>query len=159
MLGGAGALAAFAVEWLVAATGNTARELLDTVATIAVLGAHRTPSKPAHFVPNELGRAGYQIYPVNPVFAGDTLFGREVVATLADLQSPVDLVLVFRRAEHLPAHAEEILALDRLPKAVWFQLGIREDAAAQSLEAQGIMVVQDRCMWVDYRRFKRSRER
>ena len=92
------------------------------------------------------------IRPVNPRFAGSRLHERDTVATLAELTEPTDVIEIFRRPEYLPGHADEILALPWRPKTVWFQLGIRNDAAAEKLARTGIRVVQDRCMMPEHRR-------
>jgi predicted CoA-binding protein len=81
------------------------------------------------------------------------MFGEPVHATLAEL-GRVDLVDVFRRAEDIPAHLSDILAMQPLPTYVWFQLGIRNDAAAAALEAKGITVIQDRCTLADHQRLR-----
>jgi predicted CoA-binding protein len=128
------------------------REILRTARTVAVLGAKADPAAPAHFVPAYLHAQGYRILPVNPTLAGRTLFGEAVRATLADLADPVDVIEIFRRPAHLPDHAGEILALGWRPRAVWFQLGIRHDGAAEALARAGIRVVQDRCMMPEHRR-------
>ena len=119
---------------------------------VAVLGAKRGRSEPAFFVPEYLRERGYSILPVNPTLVGETLFGRAVAPTLADLQQTADVIEVFRRPEHLPGHATEILALPWRPAVVWFQLGIRHDGAAERLARAGIRVVQDRCMMPEHRR-------
>jgi predicted CoA-binding protein len=126
--------------------------ILREARSVAVLGAKAHPSEPAHYVPAYLARAGYRVRPVNPVLTGATIFGEPVTATLADLPEPVDVVEVFRRSEFLPGHATEILALPWRPAAVWFQLGIRNAAAAECLARAGIRVVQDRCMMPEHRR-------
>jgi predicted CoA-binding protein len=90
--------------------------------------------------------------PVNPTIQGRELFGGRVVPTLADLSEAADVIEVFRRPEYLPGHASEILALSWRPRAVWFQLGIRHNAAAERLARAGIQVVQDRCMMPDHQR-------
>jgi len=120
--------------------------------TVAVLGAKAQPAEPAHYVPAYLARHGYRVRPVNPLIAGTRVLEEPVVATLADLPEPVDLIDVFRRPEYLPGHAAEILALPWRPAVVWFQLGIRNDAAAERLAQAGIRVVQDRCMMPEHRR-------
>jgi predicted CoA-binding protein len=126
--------------------------ILREARTVAVLGAKARPSEPAHYVPAYLAREGYRVLPVNPTLAGTTILGEPVVPTLADLPGPVDVVDVFRRPEYLPGHAAEILALPWRPAVVWFQLGIRNDAAAARLARAGIRVVQDRCMMPEHRR-------
>ncbi len=129
------------------------RRVLAEARTVAVLGAHRVASKPAHYVPDYLHGQGYRILPVNPVFAGQTLWGETVRQTLAELGEPVDVVDVFRRSELLATHVADILAMAPRPKLVWLQLGIRNDAIAGELMAAGIEVIQDRCMLADHRRF------
>ena len=131
-------------------TGLT--RILTTARTVAVLGAKAGVDQPAFYVPAYLVARGYRVLPVNPTLAGRSLFGVPVVATLADLAGPVDVIEVFRRPEFLPGHAREILSLPWLPAVVWFQLGIRHDGAAEILARAGITVVQDRCMMPDHRR-------
>ena len=122
------------------------------VRTIAVLGAKGEAGQPAFYVPAYLKTRGYRILPVNPTQAGERILGEPVVATLADLPERVDAIEVFRRPEFLPGHASEILRLPWKPAVVWFQLGIRHDAAAAELARAGIRVVQDRCMMPEHRR-------
>jgi predicted CoA-binding protein len=129
------------------------REALASARVVAVLGAHHEASRPAFYVPEYLREQGYRVVAVNPALAGRELFGALVEAKLADVPGPVDLVDVFRRSELLPGHAAEILAMRPLPKLVWLQQGIRNDAFAKELVAAGIDVVQDRCTLADHRRF------
>jgi predicted CoA-binding protein len=127
--------------------------ILENSPTVAVLGVHSDPSKPAHYVPAYLHAQGYRVIGVNPKLAGQTLFGQPVVAQLSELvglPGGVDLVDVFRRPEFLPGHLSDILALK--PSVVWLQLGIRHDAFAAELAGHGIQVVQDRCTLADHRR-------
>jgi predicted CoA-binding protein len=133
---------------------STIRDILATCPTVAVLGIHTDPEKAAFYVPEYLHDEGYRVIGVNPRFAGDDLFGERVRNTLVEIDEPVDLVDVFRRPEHLPGHVDEILAMNPLPRVVWFQLGIRNNAAAQRLEAAGIRVVQDRCTLADHQRLQ-----
>jgi predicted CoA-binding protein len=130
--------------------------ILREARTVAVLGAKAQPSLPAHYVPAYLAREGYRVLPVNPTLTGSQILGETVVPTLADLPAPADVIDVFRRPEYLPGHATEILALPWRPAAVWFQLGIRNDAAAERLARAGIRVVQDRCMLPEHRRLMKS---
>jgi predicted CoA-binding protein len=127
------------------------RRILEEAKTIAVLGAHSDPSRPAHYVPAYLVEQGYRVVPVYAMLAGGVLFDETVRATLAEVAEPVDVVDVFRRAEAIPDHVGDILAMSPRPKVVWFQLGIRNDAAALELERAGIEVVQDRCTLADHR--------
>jgi predicted CoA-binding protein len=128
------------------------RNVLTQNRVIAVLGANVREEKPAYYVPRYLEGAGYEVHPVNPVYTGRTLFGREVKTKLPDLDVAVDIVNVFRRSQDLPAHVDEILAMNPRPKVVWFQLGIQNNEVAQSLSDAGIDVVQNRCILVDHQR-------
>jgi predicted CoA-binding protein len=128
------------------------REILTTSPTIAVLGLHHEPEKAAFYVPEYLHDEGYRIIGVNPRLAGQELFGAPIRSTLAEIDEPVDLVDVFRRAELIPEHVEDILAMKPRPRVVWFQLGIKHEDSARILEAAGITVVQNRCTLADHQR-------
>ena len=127
-------------------------EILREAKTVAVVGAKVGEHEPAWYVPAYLVAHGYRIRPVNPKLAGREVHGARTMATVAELAEPVDVIEIFRRSEHLPGHAGEILALPWRPRAVWFQLGIRNDQAAERLARAGMRVVQDRCMMPDHRR-------
>jgi predicted CoA-binding protein len=128
------------------------REILTGSPTVAILGINDEPEKAAFYVPEYLHDEGYRIIGVNPKLAGQTMFENAVRSTLAEIAEPVDLVDVFRRADAIPAHVEDILAMKPRPKVVWFQLGIKNDDAAHVLEAAGITVVQNRCTLADHQR-------
>lgn len=134
-------------------SAQLAKEILQQAQVVAVLGAHPDASRPAHYVPAYLAAMGYTVLPVNPMCAGQQLFGQAVVAELPELTQPVDVVDVFRRSELLDAHLQEILAMQPLPRWVWLQSGVRNDGVAQALRERGIGVVQDRCMLADHRSF------
>lgn len=126
--------------------------LLERVQSVAVLGI-KTPESgaPAWFVPEYAHQAGFRVIPV-PVYYPELteLLGEPVHRSVSGIGEPVDLVNVFRRAQDIPAHVDDILAAR--PKAVWFQSGIRNDAAAERLARAGIDVVQDRCLMVELQR-------
>ena len=130
------------------------RELLERSKRVAVLGIKPHPDRPAHYVPAYVQRAGYQIVPV-PVYYPDLkeILGEPVYRSLMEIPGDVDVVDVFRRPVDIPQHLDDIIA--KQPKAVWFQLGIRNDKAAETLARAGIDVVQDRCMLVDLREIGR----
>lgn len=128
------------------------RAIFDRTRTIAVLGAHTDPYKPAHYVPEYLHAAGYTVLPVNPLFAGRLLWGQPCVSRLDELRVAVDLVDVFRRPDALPEHIPELLAMNPRPPLVWLQLGIRHAEFARALRAAGIAVIEDRCTLADHRR-------
>jgi len=127
--------------------------LLSGVRRIAVLGikTEAQANQPAFYVPEYLVEAGLDVVPV-PVYYPEVtqILGRPVFRTLVDVPGPIDLVDVFRRPRDLAGHLDDILG--KRPRAVWLQLGIRDDRFAQALVQAGIDVVQDRCLMVDHRR-------
>jgi predicted CoA-binding protein len=130
------------------------RALLRSTRRIAVLGikTEAQGNKAAFYVPHYLAAQGLEIVPV-PVYYPEVreILGRRVYRKLADVPGDIDLVDVFRRPKDVPGHVEDLLA--KRPRAVWMQLGIRNDEAAEELASAGILVVQDRCLMVDWRRF------
>lgn len=126
-------------------------DLLLTSRTIAVLGASNRPGRPAYYVPKYLVRSGYDVYPVNPRHSQETLWEHRFVSTLGDLDTAIDVVNVFRRPQDIPGHLDDILGMRPRPRAVWFQLGIRNDVAADRLRDAGLTVIQDRCILIEHR--------
>ena len=126
---------------------------LRTAKTIAVLGAHHDPARPAFYVPDYLHAQGYRVIPVNPALKGKVLWGEPARATLASITEPVDIVDVFRRPDQLAGHLDDLLAMAPHPRIVWLQLGIRDDAFARAVQAAGMDVVQDRCTLADHKAF------
>jgi predicted CoA-binding protein len=132
-------------------TREELRSILMEARIIAVLGAHPEPAKAAHYVPAYLQSQGYRILPVNPLYAGRTLFGTTVASKLDELGEPVDIVDVFRRGPDVAGHVDEILAMKPLPRVVWLQQGIRNEEACRTLRQHGIDVVQDACTLAEHR--------
>ncbi len=128
------------------------RDILATVKSVAVVGASANKVRPSYFVVTYLIDKGYDVLPINPGQAGKKIAGAITYSSLAGLPSPVDMVDIFRRAEQLPGIVSEILAMPELPKVVWMQLTIRDDAIARRLEAEGIKVVMNRCPKIEYGR-------
>jgi predicted CoA-binding protein len=129
------------------------REVVRRSRRIAVLGikTEAQAGQPAFDVPEYLAGAGLEVIPV-PVYYPEAkeILGQKVYRRLQDIPGEIDLVDVFRRPADIDQHLDDILA--KKPKAVWFQQGIRNDAAADKLAAAGIDVVQDRCLLVEHRR-------
>jgi predicted CoA-binding protein len=137
-------------------TDDQIRDLLANTKTIAVLGikpeSHRF--QPAFYVSEYMANAGYEIIPV-PVYYREVteILGKPVFRSLYDIPGEIDLLNVFRRSEDIPKHTSEILS--KKPKAVWFQLGIRNNEVAEQLADAGIKVVQDLCLMVEHRTLMR----
>ena len=131
------------------------RRILEETHRVAVLGI-KIPSsgEPAYYVPEYTQRVGYEVVPV-PVYYPEVreILGEKVYRTVSQIPGPVDMVNVFRRSHRIPDHLDDILA--KGPKSVWFQLGIRNDEAAERLARAGIDVVQDRCLMVELRQIGR----
>jgi predicted CoA-binding protein len=126
------------------------RALFDRVRTIAVVGLSPQPARPSYRVAQAMQRYGFRIVPVRPLV--DEVLGEQAYASLADIPFPVDLVDVFRAAEHVPAIVEQCLAL-HLP-SIWIQEGIVHDDAAHQAQTGGMTVVMDRCLLKEYVRLK-----
>ena len=128
------------------------RGILNSVKSIAMVGASPVDVRPSYFAFKYLVQRGYDMIPVNPGHVGKSLLGRPFVASLADIGRPVDMVEIFRSSAHLMPVVDEALKLSPLPKVIWMQLGGRDDAAAAKAEAAGIKVVMNRCPKIEWGR-------
>lgn len=126
------------------------RALFERIRTIAVVGLSPQPARPSYRVAQAMQRYGFRIVPVRPLV--DSVLGEKAYASLAEIPFQVDLVDVFRAAEHLPAIVEQCLAL-HLP-SIWIQEGIVHDDAAHRAQTGGMTVVMDRCLLKEYVRLK-----
>jgi hypothetical protein len=127
--------------------------LLAGTRRIAVLGmkTEAQEDQPAFYVPRYLVDVGFEVVPVLVYYPNvSTVLGLPVYRSLAAIPGPVDMVVVFRRPVDVPAHEADILA--KRPVTVWMQSGIREEDVASRLRAEGMQVVQDRCILVEHRR-------
>jgi predicted CoA-binding protein len=124
--------------------------ILNSVKTIAMVGASANDVRPSYFVLKYLLGKGFSVFPINPGQAGKEILGRMTYAKLADVPEPIDMVDVFRGSAAVPGVIDEALRLDPLPKVVWMQLGVRHDEAAARAEAAGIKVVMNRCPKIEY---------
>jgi predicted CoA-binding protein len=128
-------------------------ELLRDTKRVAVLGikTEAQAEQAAFYVAKYVSEHGAEVIPV-PVYYPEAkeILGRPVYRRVADVPGSLDLVDVFRKPSDIPGHLPDILA--KRPRAVWFQLGIRNDAAAEELARAGIAVVQDHCLMVEWRR-------
>lgn len=125
--------------------------ILRATRTVAVLGASDNPARPSHEVFGYLARQShFDLYPVNPNVT--EVHGVKAYPRLADVPVEVDMVDVFRRAEDLPEVLRDVLTLAPLPKCLWLQQGLWDDAVGQAARAAGLTVVMDRCLKVDYAR-------
>ncbi|MBN8843805.1 MAG: CoA-binding protein [Sphingomonadales bacterium] len=123
------------------------RELLGQPRRIAVVGASPNPSRPSNGVLAFLVRQGHDVIAVNPGHAGGTIHGAPVVATLANVEPPAEIVDIFRNSDQAGAAVDE--AIVHGAKAVWLQIGVIDQAAAKRAEAAGLTVVMDRCPKVE----------
>ncbi|MEE8337253.1 MAG: CoA-binding protein [Dehalococcoidia bacterium] len=132
-----------------AAGRDRAVELIGEARTIAVVGVSPKPSRDSHEVARYLIEAGYEVYLVNPTVDEEVL-GRRVYGSVQELPQAVDIVDVFRRAEHVPPVVDDAIAAGA--KVVWMQLGIVNEEAAERARAAGLEVVMDRCTEIEHRR-------
>ena len=128
------------------------RDVLESEGAIAVVGLSANPARASHNVFLDMKRRGFNVVGVNPGIAGLEIGGAPVYARLADVPGPIAIVDVFRNSEDAASAVDEALALAPLPRAIWLQLGVRNDAAARRAEAKGVKVVMDRCIKVEIAR-------
>jgi uncharacterized protein len=128
------------------------RSVLRAAKTIAMVGASDNPARPSFFVLKYLLERGYRMIPVNPGKAGGSILGQKVYARLQDVPEPIDMVDIFRASEAAGGVVDEALALSPLPKFIWMQLTVRNDAAAARAEAAGLTVIMNRCPKIEYGR-------
>jgi uncharacterized protein len=126
-------------------------QILRETKTIALVGASPNPDRPSHGVMRYLLGRGYRVIPVRPLDSDDVL-GVPCVATLADIDEPIDLVDVFRREEAAPDHARE--AVEAGAKAFWLQLGLRSPEARRIATEAGLDYVEDACTAIVHRRME-----
>jgi predicted CoA-binding protein len=126
------------------------RNILQTVKTIALVGASANEVRPSYFVMKYLIDKGYDVIPVNPGLAGQQILGQTVYASLGDIPKPVDMVDIFRNSDAAGPITDEALALSPKPKVIWMQLSVRNDEAAARAEAAGLQVVMNRCPKMEY---------
>jgi uncharacterized protein len=129
-------------------------QLLQQYKHVAVVGVSADPYRPSHFVAIYLQAEGYDIIPINPRYAGQTLLGKRVYATLTEAKEAgetIEIVDVFRKAEDVPPIAEEAIKIGA--KVLWLQLGIRNDEVGKQAQEAGLIFVQDRCIKIEHARF------
>ncbi|HJO22130.1 MAG: CoA-binding protein [Myxococcota bacterium] len=130
------------------------RELLLSAHSLAVVGIKDRETEDAFQVPAYLQAAGYRILPINPKL--ERVLGEPAFGSLGELPCPADLANLFRASHHVSDHVDELLALDWRPRTVWMQRGISHPESARRLEAEGVAVVEDRCLLVEHRRLVRD---
>ena len=119
------------------------RELLTKARTIAVVGASDRPDRPSNYVMKFLQDQGYRVIPVNPQITGEHVHGEYVWRELSQIGEPIDIVDIFRRPSAAGDAVDDAIAVGA--KAVWMQIGVINQEAAERAEAAGLKVVMDRC--------------
>jgi uncharacterized protein len=128
------------------------RGILNTVKTIAMVGASEKENRPSYFAFKYLLERGYTMIPVNPGHDGHVMLGQRIYARLADIPVPVDMIDIFRASQYALAVVQEALTLKPRPQVIWMQLSVRNDEAAALAEANGMKVVMNRCPKIEYGR-------
>jgi predicted CoA-binding protein len=128
------------------------RGILNTVKTIAMVGASAKENRPSYFAFKYLLERGYRMIPVNPGQAGKDILGQKIYAKLTDIPEPIDMVDIFRASQYALPSVQEALTLKPLPQVIWMQLGVRSDGAAALSETNGMKVVMNRCPKIEYGR-------
>lgn len=129
-------------------TDQDLKDILLTAKTIAIVGLSDKPDRDSYRVAEYLQRHGYRIIPVNPVI--ESVLGEKSYASVTDIPHPVDVVDIFRKPDAVGPIVEEAIAAGA--KVVWMQLGVVNEAAAETARRAGLQVVMDRCMKVEHGR-------
>lgn len=127
------------------------RDLLANSRTIAVVGLSDNPERDSHRVALYLQRQGYSVIPVNPALS--SVLGVRAYTDLDSVNTPVDIVNIFRRPEYVPEIVEAAIRIGT--RAVWMQLGVSNKSAIQRASDNGLQVVADRCIMVEHHRLVR----
>ena len=127
-------------------------ELLTGARNIAMIGASDRPDRPSHGVMKYLQGHGYRVFPVNPQITGEHVHGEYVWRELAQIGEPIDIVDIFRRSDAAGEAVDQ--AIFAGAKAVWMQLGVVDEAAAERAEAAGLKVVMDHCIKIEIMRLR-----
>jgi predicted CoA-binding protein len=125
--------------------------LLREVSSIAVVGLSPKESRPSNMVARYLLDVGYTVYPVNP--GQNEILGESCYVDLRSIPHPIDIVDIFRKSEDILPIVQQLIELNPLPRAVWMQQGIINEAAAELARKNGVFVVMDRCIKVDHKNF------
>ena len=124
--------------------------LLKGARTIALVGASDRPDRPSNRVMSFLQDYGYRVIPVNPMITGEHVHGEYVWRELAQIGEPIDMVDIFRRSSEVGPIVDQAIAIGA--KAIWMQIGVIDEAAAERAEAAGLKVVMDRCPKIEIMR-------
>lgn len=133
-------------------TDDHLRKILKRTRSVAVVGVSPNSVRPSYYVARYLSLKGYKVIPVNPGHAGKRLFGETIRASLSEIDTPVDMVDIFRKSEAVPPIVEEALELFPDLQTVWMQIGVEHPEAAATAEARGVDVIQNRCPKIEYQR-------
>jgi predicted CoA-binding protein len=128
------------------------RGILNTVKTIAMVGASAKDNRPSYFAFKYLLERGYNMIPINPGLAGKQLLGKTIYGRLSEVPEPIDMVDIFRAANYAVPIVQEALTLTPKPRVIWMQLTVRNDEAAALSEQNGMKVVMNRCPKIEYGR-------
>ena len=128
------------------------RTVLGRTRRIAVVGVSMNPVRPSYYVARYLKLKGFAVVPVNPGHAGKEVLGETVVGSLSEIEGGVDMVDIFRRPEHVPVVVDEALAAFPDLQTIWMQIGVVNEAAAETARARGVDVIMDRCPKIEYQR-------
>ena len=128
------------------------RDILRRTKVIALVGVSENPVRASNFVARYLSLRDFHVVPVNPAYAGQTLFGQTVRAHLSEIDEPVDMVDIFRRSEAVPEIVDDAMRLFPTLRTIWMQFGVQHPQTAAIAEARGYDVVQNRCPKIEYQR-------
>ena len=130
------------------------KKILDSTKVIACVGVSSNRIRPSYFVLRYLYFKNFRVIPINPVYAGEILFGEKVLSSISEIDSEikVDMVDIFRKSEAVLPIVEEALKHLKKLKTIWMQIGVQNEEATRLASQQGLEVIQNKCPKIEYQR-------
>ena len=130
------------------------KKILDSTKVIACVGVSSNRIRPSYFVLRYLYFKNFRVIPINPVYAGEILFGEKVLSSISEIdpEIKVDMLDIFRKPEAVLPIVEDALTHLRKLKTIWMQIGVHNEEAARLASQQGLEVVQNKCPKIEYQR-------
>ena len=130
---------------------NNTKEILSKFKNIALIGASKDLTKTSSIVMQYLQKSGFKVYPVNPSMKGQKILGETVFGTISEINSPVEIIDVFRPSNEAIEIAREAVKIGA--KVLWLQLDIKNNEAKKIAEANNILYIENKCTKIEFEKY------
>ena len=127
------------------------REILSKYKKIALVGASKDLNKTSTIVMKYLQEYGFKVYPVNPSMKGEKILGEKVFGSISEINTPVDIIDVFRPSNEVIEIAKEAVKINA--KVLWLQLDIKNEEAKKIVESNNIIYIENKCTKIEYEKY------